>query len=210
MEHSARNLVPLFKFTRAVPERGFVYEANVPRLPRTINSITNIGGHAPPPEEHILQGMASTSNSSLARSRSLRGGAASTLKPIITSTPQTPAAPTNITLFLTNLRLLDLDLRDDWPDITALTFSTKDSQQNQKKRIQCVEWALYQLFALWDPEETRNVPSESPKPCIMFMLTLVSAETPAVFPTSRTSTISQSPRSPFPMSRPSKEEWSPR
>jgi hypothetical protein len=79
------------------------------------------------------------------------------LKPIVTSTPQTPAGPSNITLFLTNLRLLDLDLQDDWPAITALTFSTKDSQQNQKKRIQCVEWALYQLFALWDPEETRNV-----------------------------------------------------
>lgn len=154
--------------------------------------------------------MASTSNSSLARPRSLRGGAASTLKPIITSTPQTPAGPTNITLFLTNLRFLDLDLRDDWPDITALTFSTKDSQQNQKKRIQCVEWALFQLFALWDPEETRNVPLESPKPCIVCMLTHVSAETPAVLPTSRTSTISQSPRSPLPMSRPSKEEWSPR
>lgn len=61
----------------------------------------------------------------------------------------------NVALFLTNLRLLNLDLRDSWPNITALTFST--SQQNQKKRIQCVEWALYQLFALWDPEETRNV-----------------------------------------------------
>ncbi len=28
---------------------------------------------------------------------------------------------------------------------------------HQKKRLQCVEWALYHLFALWDPEETRNV-----------------------------------------------------
>jgi hypothetical protein len=100
--------------------------------------------------------MASTSNSS----RSLRGAG---LKPIITSPPQTPAGPTNTTIFLTNLRLLDLDLRDDWPELTALTFSTKDSQQNQKKRIQCVEWALYHLFALWDPEETRNVLPCSPK-----------------------------------------------
>jgi hypothetical protein len=105
--------------------------------------------------------MASTSNSSLARSRSLRA-AANTLKPITSSTPQTPAGPSNITLFLTNLRLLDLDLRDDWPHITALTFSTKDSQQNQKKRIQCVEWALYRLFALWDPEETQNVFPQAP------------------------------------------------
>jgi hypothetical protein len=68
-----------------------------------------------------------------------------------------PTGPSNLTLFLTNLRLLDLDLRRDWPGISALTFSTKDSQQNQKKRIQCVEWALFQLFALWDPEEARNV-----------------------------------------------------
>lgn len=112
----------------------------------------------------------SNSNSSLARSRSLRG-AATTLKPIVTSTPQTPAGPSNITLFLTNLRLLDLDLRDDWPDVTALTFSTKDSQQNQKKRIQCVEWALYQLFALWDPEETRNVRPVAPMSAHMCMLT---------------------------------------
>ena len=98
----------------------------------------------------------SITNSSLTRSRSLRG-TTNILKPIATTTPQAPNGPSNITLFLTNLRLLDLDLRDDWPDITALTFSTKDSQQNQKKRIQSVEWALYQLFAIWDPEETRNV-----------------------------------------------------
>ena len=166
MEYSARNWCRFSSQPRAVPERGLFTKRVVPRLPRIINSIFSIGGHAPPTEDHISQGMASTSNSSLARSRSLRGGAASTLKPIITSTPQIPAGPTNITLFLTNLRLLDFDLRDDWPDITALAFSTKDSQQNQKKRIQCVEWALYQLFALWDPEETRNVPLESPKPCI--------------------------------------------
>ncbi|KAK4169907.1 HAUS augmin-like complex subunit 6 N-terminus-domain-containing protein [Cladorrhinum sp. PSN259] len=68
------------------------------------------------------------------------------------------ALPTisNLSLFLTNLRLLDFDLRPDWPDINALTFSTKDAAQGQKKRIQCVEWALYHLFALWDHEETRN------------------------------------------------------
>ncbi|KAH7631121.1 HAUS augmin-like complex subunit 6 N-terminus-domain-containing protein [Sordaria sp. MPI-SDFR-AT-0083] len=62
----------------------------------------------------------------------------------------------NISLFLTNLRLLDLDLLPDWPDINAATFSVKDAAQGQKKRIQCVEWALFQLFNLWDPEETRN------------------------------------------------------
>ncbi|KAH8845560.1 hypothetical protein MCOR27_000003 [Pyricularia oryzae] len=62
----------------------------------------------------------------------------------------------NVSLFLTNLRLLDLDSLPDWPDINPLTFTNKDLAQGQKKRIQSVEWALYQLFDLWDAEETRN------------------------------------------------------
>jgi hypothetical protein len=53
--------------------------------------------------------------------------------------------------FLTNLRLLDLDALPDWPDFDAQTFSI------QKRRIQAVEWALYQLFCLWDAEEARTV-----------------------------------------------------
>ncbi|KAK3985481.1 HAUS augmin-like complex subunit 6 N-terminus-domain-containing protein [Cladorrhinum sp. PSN332] len=75
-----------------------------------------------------------------------------------TSSSTAIALPTisNLSLFLTNLRLLDLDLRPDWPDINVLTFSSKDAAQGQKKRIQCVEWALYHLFALWDHEETRT------------------------------------------------------
>lgn len=94
----------------------------------------------------------------LGRSRSLRTSTASSnLKLTSSSSAQPPAGPSYVTLFITNLRLLDLDLRDDWPDITVVTFSTKDAQQNQKKRIQGVEWALFQLFAIWDPEETRNV-----------------------------------------------------
>ncbi|KAK2626372.1 hypothetical protein QTJ16_004634 [Diplocarpon rosae] len=95
-----------------------------------------------------------TSKISHARSRSLRVPPPNLVKSATTIQPA--AGPSNVALFLTNMRLLDLDLRPDWPDISALTFSTKDAQQNQKKRIQCVEWALYQLFALWDPEETRN------------------------------------------------------
>ena len=100
-----------------------------------------------------------TSNASApGRSRSLRIPPSSNLKPPLTAPLPPASGPTNVKLFLTNLRLLDLDLREDWPDIKAVTFSTKDAQQNQKKRIQCVEWALYQLFAIWDPEETSNVP----------------------------------------------------
>ena len=60
--------------------------------------------------------------------------------------------------FLSNLRLLDLDELDDWPLITTNVLVPNDAQQNQKKRIQCVEWALYRLFELWDPIEARNVP----------------------------------------------------
>lgn len=73
-----------------------------------------------------------------------------------TARPSSTPGPSNISLLLRNLRLLDLDQREDWPGISAVTFSTKDTQQNQKKRIQCVEWALYQLFTVWDPEESRN------------------------------------------------------
>lgn len=72
------------------------------------------------------------------------------------SNVQLPSTTTSRTLFLTNLRLLDLDQEEDWPDITPATFSSKDAVGGQKKRIQAVEWALYQLFNLWDPEETQN------------------------------------------------------
>ncbi|KAK0645700.1 HAUS augmin-like complex subunit 6 N-terminus-domain-containing protein, partial [Cercophora newfieldiana] len=68
----------------------------------------------------------------------------------------TPTAVSNVSLFLTNLRLLDLDLYPDWPDISASTFGARDAAQGQKKRIQCVEWALYRLFTLWDPDEARD------------------------------------------------------
>ncbi|KAI9795974.1 MAG: hypothetical protein M1835_004868 [Candelina submexicana] len=63
---------------------------------------------------------------------------------------------TNVALFVTNLRLLDLDLRGDWPGIDAHTFSTHNAQQNQKHRIRCVEWSLFRLFERWDAEDTRN------------------------------------------------------
>ncbi|RFU31116.1 hypothetical protein B7463_g5227, partial [Scytalidium lignicola] len=98
----------------------------------------------------------STATSSHVRTRSLRVPASISTKPVNTPSHQAPTGPSNISLFLTNLRLLNLDLREDWPGITSVTFSTKDALQNQKKRIQCVEWALYHLFAIWDPEETHN------------------------------------------------------
>ncbi|KAL5348293.1 hypothetical protein ACLOAV_006775 [Pseudogymnoascus australis] len=105
--------------------------------------------------------MSAAAISSHTRSKSLRVPAsdASFLKrsaPAPQSSLAQQSGPSHISLFLTNLRLLDLDKRRDWPEITPITFTTRDSQQNIKKRIQCVEWALFRLFELWDPEEARE------------------------------------------------------
>ncbi|KAI1491545.1 HAUS augmin-like complex subunit 6 N-terminus-domain-containing protein [Biscogniauxia mediterranea] len=105
--------------------------------------------------------------SAAARSRSLRLHAKINLTAPQTTAPapapappansaQIPSSTSNVLLFLTNLRLLDLDQEPDWPYITPATFSAKDAAGGQKKRIQCVEWALYQLFLLWDHVETQN------------------------------------------------------
>ena len=66
-------------------------------------------------------------------------------------------AASSISLLLTNLHLLDLDRRDDWPSLTAQTFTNKNSLQNEKTRIHCVEWAFYRLFEIWDLAETKDV-----------------------------------------------------
>lgn len=63
--------------------------------------------------------------------------------------------PPPLTVFIRNLKLLQLDQRDDWPDITLRALSP--SSQNQRQRIRLLEWALYYLFAIWDPEYTQNV-----------------------------------------------------
>ncbi|KAH6856267.1 HAUS augmin-like complex subunit 6 N-terminus-domain-containing protein [Chaetomium sp. MPI-CAGE-AT-0009] len=91
-------------------------------------------------------------------SRGTALGVTSTTTTTTVSHPPTasPTAPSHLSLFLANLRLLDFDLHPQWPDINALTFSTRDAAGGQKKRVQSVEWALYHLFKLWDPEEARN------------------------------------------------------
>ncbi|KAJ4390850.1 hypothetical protein N0V93_004449 [Gnomoniopsis smithogilvyi] len=106
--------------------------------------------------------MSATQNALLSRSRSARVPSGANASRSLTTnglgSSQTHATDTasNVSLFLSNLRLLDLDHLPDWPDINALTFTNKDAAQGQKKRIHSVEWALYQLFSLWDPDETRN------------------------------------------------------
>ena len=105
---------------------------------------------------------ASHSNSMATRQRPNRMPAESVKPSQVMTTAATSSLPqgilpSNVSTLLTNLRLLDLDLMPDWPNVSSLTFSSKDSGQGQKRRIQCVEWVLYQLFALWDPEEAHSV-----------------------------------------------------
>ncbi|KAJ6090522.1 hypothetical protein N7486_009337 [Penicillium sp. IBT 16267x] len=64
------------------------------------------------------------------------------------------SGPSYLTVFVRNLKLLQLDQRDDWPEITLRGLSS--SSANQRQRIRLVEWALYYLFAIWDPEGTQN------------------------------------------------------
>lgn len=70
------------------------------------------------------------------------------------------AGPSNVVTFLRCLRLLDLDLQDDWPLIHEQLFSAKTSQQNLQQRVKCVEWSLYRLFETWDPAYTKDVRRE--------------------------------------------------
>ncbi|KAK2759546.1 hypothetical protein FQN54_003025 [Arachnomyces sp. PD_36] len=63
--------------------------------------------------------------------------------------------PSHISIFIRNLKLIRLDERKDWPGINSRTFSSS-TQQNQRQRIKCVEWALYYLFTIWDPETANN------------------------------------------------------
>ncbi|KAJ5175928.1 uncharacterized protein N7482_001805 [Penicillium canariense] len=65
------------------------------------------------------------------------------------------SGPSHITVFIRNLKLLHLDQREDWPDITTRALSS--SSQNQRQRIRLIEWSLYYLFMIWDPEGAHNV-----------------------------------------------------
>lgn len=64
-----------------------------------------------------------------------------------------PSSTTVISLFTTNLRLLNLDLLPDWPGITTATFA---GSQDARARIRCTEFALYQLFRLYDHVTTAD------------------------------------------------------
>ncbi|KAJ5352898.1 hypothetical protein N7452_001872 [Penicillium brevicompactum] len=62
--------------------------------------------------------------------------------------------PPHLDVFITNLKLLCLDQLEDWPGISPRTLSP--SSQNQRQRIRLVEWALYQLYNIWDAEGAQN------------------------------------------------------
>lgn len=69
--------------------------------------------------------------------------------------PPNWSTESHLTVFVRNLRLLQLDQREDWPNINLRTLSA--SSQNQRQRVKAVEWALYQLFVIWDPDGAQDV-----------------------------------------------------
>ena len=78
------------------------------------------------------------------------GGSSTTTHKRTKSAPRVPSGPNPASLFLTNLRLLNLDTLADWPSITPSTFSNVDA----RARIKAAEWSLYQLFRISDPATT--------------------------------------------------------
>ncbi|KAJ5753497.1 uncharacterized protein N7511_007650 [Penicillium nucicola] len=62
--------------------------------------------------------------------------------------------PSHQDVFVRNLKLLRLDQREDWPNISIRALSA--SSQNQRQRIRLIEWGLYYLFVIWDPEGAQN------------------------------------------------------
>ncbi|KAL6246330.1 hypothetical protein RBB50_006566 [Rhinocladiella similis] len=75
-----------------------------------------------------------------------------------------------ISIFVHALHLLDLDLLPDFPPtLTQLTLrSTPKAPSNLQQRVKCVEWALFRLFEIYDPVETReklrpHFPPSTPK-----------------------------------------------
>ncbi|EAU37859.1 conserved hypothetical protein [Aspergillus terreus NIH2624] len=62
--------------------------------------------------------------------------------------------PSSLAVFVRNLQLLQLDRRQDWPAISVRSLSP--ASHNQRQRLKAIEWALYHLVALWDPETARD------------------------------------------------------
>ncbi|KAL5361476.1 HAUS augmin-like complex subunit 6 N-terminus-domain-containing protein [Aspergillus floccosus] len=63
-------------------------------------------------------------------------------------------SPSSLAVFVRNLQLLQLDRRQDWPAISVRSLSP--ASHNQRQRLKAIEWALYHLVALWEPETARD------------------------------------------------------
>lgn len=62
----------------------------------------------------------------------------------------------NIAIFVRTLHLLDLDLLPDFPSITESTLRVSSkAPSNLQHRVKSIEWALYRLYELYDPDDTR-------------------------------------------------------
>lgn len=98
------------------------------------------------------------------------------------------SAPSNIIIFVRNLQLLHLHHYEDWPNVTVRTLSP--SSHNQRQRVKAVEWALYHLCAIWDPDITQDVCCPPPFLCETCQSarttdrTVTPTETASIFPTS--------------------------
>ncbi|KAJ5375669.1 hypothetical protein N7517_007675 [Penicillium concentricum] len=62
--------------------------------------------------------------------------------------------PSHLDVFIRNLKLLRLDKREDWPGISLRTLTP--TSQNQRQRTRLIEWALYYLYTIWEPEGAQN------------------------------------------------------
>lgn len=61
------------------------------------------------------------------------------------------SVPSDAVSLVRNLRLLNLDLQTDWPNVNVETFRAgKNAQVTQKERVKCAEFILYKLFELFD------------------------------------------------------------
>lgn len=69
--------------------------------------------------------------------------------------PPNWSTSSHLVVFIRNLRLLQLDQHEEWPNINLRTLSA--SSQNQRQRVKAIEWALYHLFSIWDPASTQDV-----------------------------------------------------
>ncbi|KIV84542.1 hypothetical protein PV11_00316 [Exophiala sideris] len=63
----------------------------------------------------------------------------------------------NIARFVRTLHLLDLNRLPDFPNITESTLRVSaKAPSNQQQRVKSIEWSLYRLYELYDPDDTRS------------------------------------------------------